>query len=176
MLTARLTAVTATLASVAIGAIAVAASTGSAAAREASAAHHRSTSAVLNVAKVKVGGKGSQSLLVSASGMPVYALSGDSQAHPKCDATDCLSVWPALITATAKPMAGKGVAGKLGVWRHNHVIQVTLNGHPLYTYSYDSRDSATGEGLKSFGGTWQLVKPNGSPLAKASSGKSGGGW
>ena len=79
-----------------------------------------------------------------------------------------------------KPVLGKGVTGKVGVWHHNGMNQVTLNGHPLYTYAADSAGSASGQGLKSFGGTWWLLTSSGSVMAnsssKSSSGGGGGGW
>ena len=78
-----------------------------------------------------------------------------------------------------KPTLGKGVKGKVAIWHHNGMNQVTLNGHPLYTYSADSAGSASGQGLKSFGGTWWLLTANGSPMANSKSstgGSGGGGW
>ena len=77
-----------------------------------------------------------------------------------------------------KPTLGKGVTGKVAIWHHGGMNQVTLNGHPLYTYAADSAGSASGQGLKSFGGTWWLLTASGSPMAKKSSsgGSGGGGW
>jgi hypothetical protein len=52
-----------------------------------------------------------------------------------------------------------GINGKLGVWRRDGLLQVTLGGHPLYTFAGDSqRDAATGNGIHSFGGTWHVIK------------------
>ena len=141
---------------------------------------HPASSAVLKVASVSVSsGTSSKShrVLVNSSGMPVYMLTGDSKSHPKCTSSQCLSAWPAVTTKAKKPALGKGVSGKVGVWRHNHINQVTLNGHPLYTYAADSAGSASGEGLKSFGGTWWLLTAHGSEMANSSSsGGGGGGW
>jgi hypothetical protein len=62
------------------------------------------------------------------------------------------------------------VKGKLGIWAHDRLRQVTLNGHPLYTYVGDGRPGqANGQGLASFGGTWYVEL-----LASASSVAAGG--
>lgn len=174
MLRSRSITVAATIAAMSGGAAALAAqSAGAATGRAASSAN------VLKVASVKVSTGGSNSshkVLVSASGLPVYILSGDSASHPKCAKSQCLAAWPAVRTKSMHPSLGKGVKGKVGVWHHNHMNQVTLNGHPLYTYSADSPGAATGQGLKSFGGTWWLLTASGSPMGQSSGGGGGGGW
>jgi predicted lipoprotein with Yx(FWY)xxD motif len=145
----------------------------------ATTARPAAAASALKVASVSVAtgtSNTSHKVLVDAAGMPVYLLTGDSSSHPKCTGSQCLSAWPAVTTKAKKPALGKGVKGKVGVWRHNHINQVTLNGHPLYTYAADSAGSASGQGLKSFGGTWWLLSASGSPMAnKSSSGGSGGG-
>jgi predicted lipoprotein with Yx(FWY)xxD motif len=114
-------------------------------------------------------------VLVNSTGLPVYVLTGDSKSHAKCTGAQCLSAWPAVTSKSMKPALGKGVKGKVAIWHHKGINQVTLNGHPLYTYAADSAGSASGQGLKSFGGTWLLLTANGSEMAsKTSSG--GGGY
>lgn len=177
MLKSRSITVAATLAAIAGGAAATAAqSAGAATARAAGAA-------VVKVQSVQVStgtSNKSHKVLVTASGMPVYLLTGDSSSHPKCTGSQCLSAWPAVTTKAKRPVLGKGVTGRVGVWHHNHLNQVTLNGHPLYTYAADSAGSASGQGLKSFGGTWWLLTGSGSAMpnssSKSSSGGGGGGW
>lgn len=131
----------------------------------------------VKLASIKVSGK-ARKVLVDGAGKPVYVLTGDSTTHPKCTNRTCLSVWPAVTTGARKPVLGRGVRGRIRVWRHDHIAQITLNGHPLYTYYGDSPGASSGEGLKSFGGTWELLTAGGSPMAKGSSrsgGSSGGG-
>jgi predicted lipoprotein with Yx(FWY)xxD motif len=154
------------------------------AAQSAGAATARSASAaVLKLQSVTVPtgtSNKSHKVLVNSAGLPVYILTGDSSSHAKCTSSQCLSAWPAVRTTTMKPTLGKGVTGKVGVWHHNKMNQVTLNGHPLYTYAADSAGAASGQGLKSFGGTWWLLTSSGSVMAnsssKSSSGGGGGGW
>lgn len=163
---------------VAVALAAVSGGTAIAAVQSAEAATARAaSSAVLKVASVKVAvgttNKAHQ-LLVSAKGLPVYELTGDSSSHPKCEGS-CLTYWPAVTTKSAKPTVGAGVKGKVGVWKHKGIDQVTLNGHPLYTFAQDSAGKALGEGVKSFGGVWYAVTSAGTALTKSSSGGSGGG-
>ena len=59
-----------------------------------------------------------------------------------------------------KPVAGMGVKKSLlGTAKRGSKLQVTYNGHPLYTYSGDSAaGQANGEGS---GGVWFVVKASG---------------
>jgi predicted lipoprotein with Yx(FWY)xxD motif len=138
--------------------------------------------AVLKVASVKVSmgtTNKSHPVIVDAKGLPVYLLTGDSPMHPLCKGS-CLTYWPAVTATSAKVTLGPGIKGKVGVWHHNKINQVTLNGHPLYTFVQDGKGSALGEGVKSFGGVWEVIGANGSPMAKSSShsssGSSNSGW
>jgi predicted lipoprotein with Yx(FWY)xxD motif len=102
-----------------------------------------------------------EAVVVNAKGFVVYTLSGDSKAHPKCTkANGCFGFWPPVTVASIKKLSkAPGIKGKLGTWKRNGLTQVTLGGHPLYTFSVDTKKrSAQGEALKSFGGTWHVVK------------------
>jgi predicted lipoprotein with Yx(FWY)xxD motif len=107
-----------------------------------------------------------ENIAVNSHGFAVYTLSGDSKSHPKCTkANGCFKFWPPVTVSSAKKLSkAPGIKGKLGVWRRNGLIQLTLAGHPLYRFSFDSkRHTATGEGLHSFKGFWHVVKAAGSP-------------
>ena len=137
----------------------------------------------IRLAKVHVvAGSGStvREVLVDAAGKPVYTLTGDTPSHPKCTSASCHTAWPALTTRAKKLTAGKGVKGRLGIWHYGKVSQVTLNGHPLYTFAADSVGTAAGEGIVNFGGTWELFSPNGAPMpktaGKTTSTSKTGGW
>ena len=137
------------------------------------------SAAVIKVSKVQVQSgtsHKSHKVLVTSSGMPIYLLTGDSKSHPECTGSQCLSAWPAVTSKSKKPTLGKGVTGKVAIWHHKGINQVTLNGHPLYTYAADSAGSASGQGLKSFGGTWWLMTSSGSAMASKSSSGGGGGY
>ena len=115
-----------------------------------------------------------ENIAVNSRGFALYTLSGDSRSHPKCTrANGCVSFWPPLTVSSAKKLArGPGVQGKLGVWRRDGFIQLTLGGHPLYRYSGDGgqKGIATGQDLSSFGGTWHVVSGGASSASGGSAG------
>jgi predicted lipoprotein with Yx(FWY)xxD motif len=100
-------------------------------------------------------------VLTTAAGAPVYTLSGDTPRHPECTrANGCFRVWhPVTVASTVRPTKPSNVPGHLGVWRRGRLRQVTLNGRPLYTFAGDTVSSvAAGAGLRSFRGTWKVVR------------------
>jgi predicted lipoprotein with Yx(FWY)xxD motif len=115
-----------------------------------------------------------ENIVVISNGRAVYELSGDSKSHPKCTkANSCFSIWPPVTVASKSSLSkGPGVSGALGTWSRNGFTQVTLNGHPLYTFAGDSApDWAHGQDVVSFGGTWSVVK-----AGSSNSASSGAGW
>ena len=118
----------------------------------------------------KSGATRTESIVVNSKGRAVYTLAGDTTKHPKCTkAGGCFSFWPPVTVSSAKGLSKvAGVPGKLGTFKRNGIIQVTLSGHPLYTFANDhKRAAATGEGVNGFGGIWHVVKD---PSAGSSSG------
>lgn len=111
-----------------------------------------------------------ETVLVSAQGRTLYALSPETSRHLLCKSGECLHVWPPLTVKShsTKLKAGAGVHGSLGLLRRsNGSFQVTLRGMPLYRFSGDhGRDESNGEGLQSFGGTWHAVTASSGATAK----------
>lgn len=110
---------------------------------------------------VSVGAK-TESVASNSKGLTLYTLSGES-AKPKhlfCTSTLCLNTWPMLTVKSAKATLSKagGVKGKLGTLKRGSKFQVTLNGHPLYAFSGDSKRQANGEGLNIGSHIWHAVK------------------
>jgi predicted lipoprotein with Yx(FWY)xxD motif len=102
-----------------------------------------------------------ESILVNSRGAPLYTLTGDSKKHPECTkANGCFGFWVPVKVASAKKLTkAPGIKGTLSTWSRNGMTQAMLAGHPLYTFVNDKqRNAATGEGLKSFGGTWHVGK------------------
>jgi predicted lipoprotein with Yx(FWY)xxD motif len=104
-----------------------------------------------------------ETIVVNSRGHSVYMLSGDSKTDQKCKKAKCWSFWPPVtVAAGKKPTKSPGIRGRLRVWHHSGINQVTLNGHPLYTFSLDkAKRKAMGEGIQSFHGTWHVIKPSG---------------
>jgi predicted lipoprotein with Yx(FWY)xxD motif len=132
---------------------------------------------VLGVATTSMG-----PVLVNGKGLTVYLLTSDSPMHSACSAA-CLAYWPP-VTGPA-PASVKGVTAALSVTKATSgTSMVTAGGWPLYTFAKDTAPGdVTGEGVKSFGGTWYAVSPSGKAVtgaakaapATTSSGSSGGG-
>ena len=134
MFKSRYVAVGATLAALAGGATGLAATAATAA-----TAHPASVAAIkVASAKVAVGSTNKAYKVLVNLGRLVYMLTGDSPSHPKCNSSNCHSFWPPVTTTATKLAAAPAIAGKVGVWHHNGINQVTLNGHPLYTFAQDS--------------------------------------
>ena len=96
----------------------------------------------------------------------LYTLSGDSKSDQKCTkANGCWSFWPPLkVSSSTKPTKATGISGRLGVWHHSGITQVTLNGHPVYLFSLDTMSrEVKGEGVVGFSGTWHVIKAAGTP-------------
>jgi predicted lipoprotein with Yx(FWY)xxD motif len=107
-----------------------------------------------------------ENIVVNSKGRAVYTLSGDTTTHQKCTkANGCFAFWPPVTVSSTKNLGkAAGVKGKLGTFKRSGLIQVTLGGHPLYTFANDKKkDAATGEGVNGFNGIWHIVKdPGGS--------------
>jgi predicted lipoprotein with Yx(FWY)xxD motif len=111
------------------------------------------------------GGTTRAAIVVTAGGFAVYELSGDGRRDPKCSrANGCFNVWPPATTRSARTLSkAPGITGKLGIWRRGRILQLTLAGHPLYMFAGDShKREAAGDGIRSFNGTWHVVRPTAS--------------
>jgi predicted lipoprotein with Yx(FWY)xxD motif len=114
--------------------------------------------ATVNVADVGTYG----SVLVNGDGMPLYVFSLDTGGTSACTG-DCTAEWIPLASQ-GTPAAGEGVdATKLStITRDDGSMQVTYNGHPLYTFASDTgAGDAAGQGMEDNGGTWSLISPTG---------------
>ena len=130
-------------------------------------------------ASAKVSGVGR--VLVDRAGRTVYVLTSPGKKNVPCtDANGCTAVWPNLAfpDGTTSAMAGMGIDSSLlgetklgdGKW------YPLYNGYLMYEYTGDSRrGQANGQGMKSFGGTWYVLKASGQPV-KQSSPSGGGGY
>jgi predicted lipoprotein with Yx(FWY)xxD motif len=101
-----------------------------------------------------------EAIVLSSSSKAVYDLTGDRRGHAECTrANGCFSIWPPVtVNSPRKLSKAAGIKGTLGTWHRDGVVQVTLNGHPLYMFSPDHRRAATGEGIHHFGGTWHVLR------------------
>jgi predicted lipoprotein with Yx(FWY)xxD motif len=108
-----------------------------------------------------------QQVLVDTQGRTLYALTPETAKHLLCRTSECLEFWPPLTVpsrSTKLKLAG-GVHGRLGILRRsNGMLQVTLNGLPLYRFAEDrASGEVNGQNFKSFGGTWHVLSDAGVP-------------
>ena len=104
-------------------------------------------------------------VLVNGDGMPLYVFSMDTGGTSACTG-DCTTEWTPLASQ-GSPSAGDGVdATLLGtITRDDGTMQVTYNGHPLYTFASDTgAGDAAGQGMQDNGGTWTLISATGEPV------------
>lgn len=117
-----------------------------------------------------------QKILVDSSGRTLYLFEKDAGGKSLCTG-GCASAWPPLLTK-GKVQAGAGISASLlgTIKRGNGDMQVTYNGHPLYTFSGDSSSGQTnGEGSKAFGARWYVVSSLGSAVIAKSTSPGGSG-
>jgi predicted lipoprotein with Yx(FWY)xxD motif len=113
-------------------------------------------------------------ILADSKGLTLYTLTSGGQPVP-CTG-QCLTIWPPLeVPAGTTP---SGVQGLATAPAPDGSQLVTYQGKPLYRFMSDkASDDAYGQGIKSFGGVWnvqQVAAPGSAPAS--SGGASGGGY
>jgi len=114
--------------------------------------------AIVTVASVPKLGR----VLVDSKGFTLYDFHKDKGGKSACYGA-CAGVWPPLRTEGA-PQPGEGAAASmLGTTkRKDGTVQVTYAGHPLYTYTADTKPGeANGNDFDSYGAEWYALLPSG---------------
>jgi predicted lipoprotein with Yx(FWY)xxD motif len=110
-------------------------------------------------------------VLVNSRGRTLYVLTPETAKHLLCKSSECLKFWPPLTapSSKAKLKLAAGVHGRLGILhRGNGVLQVTLDGLPLYRFAQDhASGEVNGQNFKSFGGTWHVLSDAGTTISTA---------
>jgi predicted lipoprotein with Yx(FWY)xxD motif len=114
-------------------------------------------------------------ILVDGRGRTIYVFANDKTNASTCDGA-CAADWPPVPAPSPLPASPPGVMGALGTTaRSDGTSQLTVAGHPLYTFSGDSAAGQTkGQGLTLNGGLWTVVSPAGAPDTKAGAAASTG--
>ncbi len=109
--------------------------------------------------------RGTQMGLAALNGFAVYNFDLDLStpglsacAAPVPPATQsCATFWPPVV-----PPAGVTLVAPFGkITRPERTLQLTYNGHPLYTFAEDTTmASAMGDGITASGGLWHLAQPS----------------
>lgn len=108
-------------------------------------------------------------ILVDGKGRTVYEFANDQNNMSTCAAA-CAANWPYVPAPATLPTSLSGVTGTLGTTtRDDGARQLTVAGHPVYTFNGDSRPGQTnGQGVNLDGGVWTVVSPAGAPVTNSS--------
>jgi len=111
-------------------------------------------STTLSVVKTRFG-----PVVADNRGEVLYTYTGDTTTPSACNADWCLVDWPPLQAGGA-PTKLPSISAPVGtIDGAGGTTQVTLGGHPLYTFAGDLHPGdARGQGI---GGDWFLISPNG---------------
>jgi predicted lipoprotein with Yx(FWY)xxD motif len=112
-------------------------------------------------------------VLTNSAGKTLYLLTADTASKLACTGS-CVQLWiPLMAPSSGAPQAGSGVTGALSTVSRDSGKQVTIAGHPLYTYTADgSPGDVSGQGVTSFGGTWYAVDTSGQAVTTSMGGTS----
>jgi predicted lipoprotein with Yx(FWY)xxD motif len=104
-------------------------------------------------------------IVVDDRGRTVYDFANDTGGTSTCTG-GCAAIWPPVVAPDPLPGSLPGLSGPLGsTTRSDGTRQLTIAGHPLYTYSGDDAPGqTTGQGVNLNGGVWTVVSPAGSPV------------
>jgi predicted lipoprotein with Yx(FWY)xxD motif len=105
-------------------------------------------------------------ILVDGRGRTVYVFANDKPNVSTCSGA-CAADWPPVAAPSPAPTSLPGVNGALSTTtRSDGSHQLTVAGHPVYTFSGDSAAGQTnGQGITLNGGLWTVVSPAGAPDA-----------
>jgi len=102
---------------------------------------------------------GDDKLVVDAKGFTVYAFSPDTATTSACT-TGCDKIWPPVTTTGTPPSTLNGLKITT-LARSDGSKQVVVNGHPVYTFSGDTKvGDKNGQGVA---GKWYYVNAKGEP-------------
>ena len=102
-------------------------------------------------------------ILATGRGATLYDFGPDSPTRSTCVNAGCVYQWPPL-PAPKTIQVGPGVARDLvgTVRRPGGALQLTYDGHPLYTYILDVKPGmVTGQAIDQDGGPWYVLNPEG---------------
>ena len=121
-------------------------------------------------------------VLEDSSGKALYVADQEGAGKVLCTTSACTAIWvPLTVPSGQQPSGASTVSSHLGtVTRPDGTTQVTWDGKPLYTFSFDhGAGQVTGDGKQdSFGGTsftWHVATASGTSGGSPSTSPSSGG-
>src|SRR5256886_14032947 len=90
-------------------------------------------------ATISVQGSSLGQILVDGNGKTLYLFEADTSTQSTCSGA-CAQAWPPVTTKGAPKAAGGASASLLGTTaRSDGTTQVTFGGHPLYSFTGDTK-------------------------------------
>jgi predicted lipoprotein with Yx(FWY)xxD motif len=103
-------------------------------------------------------------MLFDLSGHTLYRFDGDEGTRSTCYGA-CAKAWPPALTE-GKIRAVDVPRKLVGTSKRNDgTIQLTYDGHPLYTHSGEKQGEDKGNGATAFGAEWHALRRNGEDVA-----------
>ena len=104
-------------------------------------------------------------VLVDGEGRTLYEFAGDTDKKSACTGA-CAQSWPFVPAPSPLPAVVPGVMGALGsAARPEGGQQLTIAGHPVYTFAGDVAPGQTnGQGKVVDGSVWSAVSATGTPV------------
>ena len=115
-------------------------------------------------------------IIVDGNGMTIYYFAGDKGTQSQCNGA-CATNWPP-VPAPSSTATVPGISAQLGsTTREDGSKQLTVDGHPVYTFVGDkSAGDATGQGKSLNGGLWTVVSPDGKSIEGSAASSGGNGY
>lgn len=109
-------------------------------------------------------------ILVNSAGRTLYDFANDTGSMSTCNG-GCAQTWLPVTAPSMLPASLPGVPAAVGATtRSDGTRQLTVAGHPVYTFAGDTgRGQTNGNGIQLNGGLWTVVSPTGSSLSAVSS-------
>jgi predicted lipoprotein with Yx(FWY)xxD motif len=105
-------------------------------------------------------------ILATGSGATLYDFVPDTPTHSACLNAGCVFQWPPYeVAGTVR--VGPGVDWSLvgHLTRPDGTVQLSYDGHPLYTYIRDTKPGVvTGQAIDQDGGLWYVLSPRGKEI------------
>src|SRR2546430_14397393 len=121
-------------------------------------------------ATISVQGTSLGQILVDGNGKTLSLFEADTSTQSNCSG-GCAQAWPPVTTNGAPKAAGGASASLLGTTaRSDGTTQVTYSGHPLYSFTGDTKPGGTnGEGSTALGAGWDVLTPPREEIEKSAS-------
>ncbi len=112
---------------------------------------------------IKTAGSDYGQMLFDSAGQAIYLFDKETTSAPGCYG-QCAQDWPPILTKGPPQASGGARQELLGTTRRKDgSMQVTYDGHPLYSYTHEEPNQVLCHNVSEYGGLWLVVTPSGEP-------------